>query len=50
MPGTLTVGERIILHLGQYSKYLDSYDAPLDVSQDGIAAALRISRAHAAIE
>jgi tetratricopeptide (TPR) repeat protein len=50
MPSTLTVGERIILHLAQYSKYLDSYDAPLDVSQDGIAAALRISRAHAAIE
>lgn len=50
MPGTLTVGERIILHLAQYSKYLDSYDAPLDISQDGIAAALRISRAHAALE
>jgi len=50
MPGTLTVGERIVLHLGQYSKYQDSYDAPLDVTQDGIAAALRISRAHAAIE
>ncbi len=50
MPGTLTVGERIVLHLAQYSKYLDSYDAPLDISQDGIAAALRISRAHAAIE
>jgi len=50
MSGSLTVGERIILHLAQYTKYLDSYDAPLDVSQDGIAAALRISRAHAAIE
>ncbi|MDW5564075.1 MAG: hypothetical protein SA339_12715 [Methanomassiliicoccus sp.] len=50
MPGSLTVGERIVLHLVQYSKYIDSYDAPLDVSQDGIAAALRISRAHAAIE
>ncbi len=50
MPGTLTVGERIILQLAQYTKYIDSYDAPLDVSQDGIAAALRISRAHAAIE
>ncbi|MBI0583073.1 MAG: hypothetical protein ISF22_02470 [Methanomassiliicoccus sp.] len=50
MPGTLTVGERIVLHLSQFTKFLDSYDAPLDVSQDGIAAALRISRAHAAIE
>ncbi len=50
MQGTLTVGERIVLHLSQYSKYIDSYDAPVDISQDGIAAALRISRAHAAIE
>lgn len=50
MPATLTVGERIILQLAQYSRFIDSYDAPLDVSQDGIAAALRISRAHAAIE
>jgi hypothetical protein len=38
------------LHLGQYSKLQDSYDVPLDVSQDGIAGGLRISRAHAAIE
>jgi hypothetical protein len=50
MTGSLTVGERIVLQLAQFSKYIDSYDAPLDVSQDGIAAALRISRAHAAIE
>jgi len=46
----LTVGERIILHLAQYSKFQDDFDVPMDVSQDGIAAALRISRAHAAIE
>ena len=46
----MTVGERIVLHLAQYSKIQDSFDVPLDVSQDGIAAALRISRAHAAIE
>ncbi|MBM4237447.1 MAG: hypothetical protein FJ151_03065, partial [Euryarchaeota archaeon] len=50
MPNVLTVAERIILHLSQYSKLQDSYDVPIDVSQDGIAAALRISRAHAAIE
>jgi tetratricopeptide (TPR) repeat protein len=50
MSSALTVGERIILHLGQYSKLQDSYDVPLDVSQDGIAGGLRISRAHAAIE
>ncbi len=50
MPSVLTVAERIILHLSQYSKLQDNYDVPIDVSQDGIAAALRISRAHAAIE
>lgn len=50
MAQALTVGERIVLHLGQYSKYIDSYDAPFDISQDGIAVAIRISRAHAAIE
>jgi len=50
MTSPLTVSERIILHLAQYSKYQDDYDVPLDVSQDGIASALRISRAHAAIE
>ncbi len=50
MTSPLTVGERIILHLARYSKYQEDYDVPLDVSQDGIASALRISRAHAAIE
>ncbi len=50
MPGTLTVGERIVLHLSRYSKLIDVYEAPIDISQDGIAAALRISRAHAALE
>jgi len=50
MPGNLTVAERIVLHLQQYQKLQDSYDVPIDVSQDGIAAALCISRAHVAIE
>ncbi|QLH75204.1 MAG: hypothetical protein HPY73_06950 [Methanomassiliicoccales archaeon] len=50
MVSAVTVGERIILHLAQYSKYIDSFDAPPEVSQDGIAEAIRISRAHAAIE
>jgi pentatricopeptide repeat protein len=50
MPSPVTIGERIILHLAQYSKFRDDFDAPVDVSQDGIAEALRISRAHAAIE
>jgi tetratricopeptide (TPR) repeat protein len=50
MAASLTVGERIIFHLSQYTKYHDSFDVPIDISQDGIAAALRISRAHAALE
>lgn len=50
MSSPLTVGERILLHLRLFSKYQDDYDVPFDVSQDGIASALRISRAHAAIE
>jgi DNA-binding MarR family transcriptional regulator len=50
MPSAVTIGERILLHLSQFSKYSDNFDAPPEVSQDGIAEALRISRAHAAIE
>jgi tetratricopeptide (TPR) repeat protein len=50
MPSAITVGERIVLHLVQYQKLIDNYDVPIDISQDGIAASLRISRAHAAIE
>ncbi|MHC1708952.1 MAG: hypothetical protein AB9819_00885 [Methanomassiliicoccales archaeon] len=50
MATPITVGERIVLHLAQYSKHLNDFDAPFEVSQDGIGEALRISRAHAAIE
>ncbi len=50
MAVALTVGERILFHLLQYTKYLDSFDVPIDITQDGIAAALRISRAHVALE
>ncbi len=50
MPGTLTVAERILLHISQQQRFKDSYDVPFDVSQDGIAQALLISRAHAAVE
>lgn len=50
MAASLTVGERIIFHLSQYTKFQDSFDVPIDITQDGIAAALRISRAHAALE
>ncbi|HRU11491.1 MAG: tetratricopeptide repeat protein [Euryarchaeota archaeon] len=50
MATPITVGERIVLHLAQYSKHMNDFDAPFEVSQDGIGEALRISRAHAAIE
>jgi len=50
MVAELTVGERIIIHLSHFTKLEDSFDAPIDITQDGIAAALRISRAHAALE
>ena len=47
---SLTVGERILFHLLPYTKHLDAFEVPIDITQDGIAAALRISRAHAALE
>jgi len=50
MATPITVGERIVLHLAQYSKNQNDFDVPFEVSQDGIGEALRISRAHAAIE
>lgn len=50
MATPITVGERIVLHLAQYTKNQNDFDAPFEVSQDGIGEALRISRAHAAIE
>lgn len=46
----LTVAERIIVHLGRFIGHCDEYSAPVDVSQNGISQAVRISRAHAAIE
>jgi len=47
---SLTVAERIILHLSRFIDYENEFDVPLDISQDGISQALRISRAHAAVE
>ncbi|MFA7341597.1 MAG: tetratricopeptide repeat protein [Candidatus Methanomethylophilaceae archaeon] len=47
---SLTVAERILLHLSRFIDYENEYDVPLDISQDGISQALRISRAHAAVE
>jgi len=49
-PKTLTIGERIVVHLSQYLRHGDAYVAPPEMSQGGIAVSLGISRAHAAIE
>jgi tetratricopeptide (TPR) repeat protein len=50
MAGELTVSERILYHLNNYVKFEDKFEAPFDVTQDGISQACQISRAHAAIE
>jgi len=50
MAGELTVSERILYHLNNYVKYEDKYEAPFDITQDGVSQACSISRAHAAIE
>lgn len=50
MAGELTVSERILYHLNSYIKFEDKFEAPFDVTQDGISQACMISRAHAAIE
>jgi tetratricopeptide (TPR) repeat protein len=50
MGGSLTVSERILFHLSAYVKYEGKYEAPFGITQDGIAQACGISRAHAAIE
>lgn len=49
---TLTIGERMLLHLDRYSMVSPDkiYDIPWDLTQDGIATSLRISRAHASLE
>ena len=49
---TLPVWEKIILHLNRYktSDPGDRYNVLWDLTQDGIASSLRISRAHSSIE
>jgi DNA-binding MarR family transcriptional regulator len=46
----MTVGERIVLHLSQYTRHRESFQCPEEVTQKGISDRLDISRAHAAIE
>lgn len=49
MPG-VTVGERILVHLSGFLRHADAYECPVEMTQDGIAAGLALSRAHVALE
>ena len=48
----ITVKERILLHLARYSNVLPGqiYNVPFDLTQDGIAMVVGITRAHASID
>ena len=45
-----TIGNRVLIHLSGYSRFRDEYVCPQDMTQDGIASRLGISRAHVALE
>ena len=47
---SVTVGERILVHLSGFLRHADAYECPVEMTQDGIAAALALSRAHVALE
>lgn len=42
----LTAGEKVLLHLYEYTKYVDHFEVPFAVTQDGIAEAIGILRSH----
>jgi len=48
----LTIAERIVLHLSRYDMMDNdhNFNIPWDLTQDGIASSLRITRAHSSIE
>lgn len=50
MAYNLTVGERVLIHISQYSRFKEQFEAPDEISQLGIAHSVGISRAHAAVE
>jgi hypothetical protein len=43
-------GDRMLVHLSGFSRFAEEIDCPAEVTQDGIARAVGISRAHAALE
>ncbi len=49
---TVTIRERLLLHLNRFPEYSPEtiYNIPFDLTQDGIASVLGISRAHASLE
>jgi tetratricopeptide (TPR) repeat protein len=47
---SVTVGERILVHLSGFLRHADAYECPIEMTQDGIAASLALSRAHVALE
>ncbi|HEY3420346.1 MAG TPA: hypothetical protein VGK23_07325 [Methanomassiliicoccales archaeon] len=47
---TLTVQERILIHLDANRGKRNDYSAPFEITQDGVGQALIITRAHASIE
>src|SRR5207249_3184685 len=42
--------ERILVHLSGFLRHAESYECPVDMTQDWIATALSLSRAHVALE
>jgi len=47
----LTIADRLVLHLSKYELLSeDEFNTTWDITQDGIAASLRISRAHSSLE
>src|SRR2546426_11677603 len=47
---SVTVGERILVHLSGLLRHADLDECPVEMTQDGIANALLLSRAHVALE
>jgi tetratricopeptide (TPR) repeat protein/DNA-binding MarR family transcriptional regulator len=47
---SVTVGERILVHLSGFLRHADAYECPIEMTQDGIARTLALSRAHVALE
>ena len=45
-----TVGRRVLIHLSCYSRHREDFVCPPEITQDGMALRLGISRAHVALE